>query len=181
MEFQKVLDQRKSTRSFKTKKISLKILKELIIDGTKAPSNNNTQPWFFYVINKKDQIDHIKKTIRDAKKITNKTHFYYNLGNTQAIIFICINKKDLENKDHKNSYLLSIGACIENILLSAENKGISSCWIGHFENYRSKFKNKIKIDSKHTIIAGITLGYFNEKKSIKTPRKKIDEICNFYN
>lgn len=179
MEFQKVLDQRKSIRSFNSKKISVSSLKQLIADGAKAPSNNNTQPWFFYVVNKKDQIDLIKKTIRETKKITDKNNFYFNLGNTQAIIFVCVNKKDLENKDHKNSYLLSIGACVENILLSAENKRISSCWIGHFENYRSKFKTKLKIDSKHIIVAGIILGYSNEKTNRKTPRKKIEEVLSF--
>jgi nitroreductase len=179
MEFKKIIDDRKSTRSFKNKKIRLSVLKQLITDGTKAPSNNNVQPWFFYIINKKDQLDYIKKTIRDKKKIIDKNHFYYNLGNTQAIIFICINKKDLESNDQKNSYLLSIGASIENILLSAQNKGISSCWIGHFENYRSKFKGKIKIDSKHAIVAGITLGYSNEKISIKTSRKKIEDVSSF--
>lgn len=181
MEFQKVLDQRKSTRAFKDKKICVPTLKELIINGTKAPSNNNTQPWFFYIINKRDQLDHIKKTIRKTKKIVDKNHFYYDLGNTQAIILVCINKKDLENNDQKNSYLLSIGAAIENILLSAENKGISSCWIGHFENYRSKLKEKLKLDSKHTIIAGIILGYSNEKIKSKMSRKKIEEVCTFYN
>lgn len=179
MEFQKVLENRKSTRSFKNKKISLSVLKQLITDGTKAPSNNNTQPWFFYIIYKKDQLDHIKKTVRDSKNITDKNHFYYNLGNTQAIIFVCMTKKDLQNKDQKNYYLLSIGACVENILLSAENKGISSCWIGHFERYRSKFKSKLKIDPKHVIVAGITLGYSNEKRKLKTSRKTLEEVSSF--
>jgi nitroreductase len=48
-----VLDQRKSIRSFNSKKISVSSLKQLIADGAKAPSNNNTQPWFFYVLIKK--------------------------------------------------------------------------------------------------------------------------------
>lgn len=138
MTFQKILDQRKSTRSFSTKKISITTLKQLLTDGTKVPSNHNSQPWFFYVINRKDQLDLIKKIIRETKQINSKNNFYYNLGNTQAIIFICINKKNLDDIYNKNSYLLSIGACVENILLSAENLGISSCWIGHFENYRTK-------------------------------------------
>lgn len=174
--FQEVLNGRKSIRTYKEKKIPLKDLKKIVKDATKAPSNYNSQPWYFYIIKKPKQLKYIKKTIREEKKIKEHSHFYYQLGNAQAIIFVTIDKIKFEDKKNIISYLLSVGAAIENLLLSAENLGLKCCWVGGFENYRIKLNNKINFKKKHMILAGITIGYSNEKDTKKIERKPFEEI-----
>jgi nitroreductase len=178
--FEIIIDKRSSVREFINKKISKDTLIKIITDGTKAPSGMNTQPWFFYVINIKKELDFVKELVR---KYTNskKNTFYYNLGNCQAIIFICGDKKELSVKKHKNSILLSIGACTENILLSTCNQNLGACWIGHFNNIEKELRNKLDIAEEKTIIASVILGYSLNKKQLRTPRKDIKEVSKFLN
>lgn len=174
MDFKKVVDKRKSIRSFSNKKISNKTLTEIITEGTKAPSGMNMQPWYFYVINNNKNLDVVKKITR---KYTNskKNDFYYDLGNCQAIIIVCADKKEISSK-HKNNVILSIGACVENMLLSITNRNLGACWIGYFSNIEKELKNSLNISKNKTIVATIIIGYPLSKKQIKTSRKNIKDI-----
>jgi nitroreductase len=61
----------------------------------------------------------------------------------------------------------SIGACIENMLLTATSLGLGSLWIGDVRNTDRAIEKYLKI--KYDLIAGIALGYHN----YKLPAKKL--------
>lgn len=192
MDFKEVIDKRYSCRNYLDKKISKKLLLEFIKDASKAPSAANRQPWFYCVLNSKKNVDFIKKTVRDYyfkkhdfyKKNLSKNllevanNFYYNLGNCQAVVFVCTDKKlDLSIIDNT---ILSIGASVENFMLSAENKGIKSCWIGHFHNNEKEFLKKKLIPKNKKIVTGFILGYEKDPNlRLIRIKKKIKDISLF--
>jgi nitroreductase len=176
--FETIINKRSSVREFTNKKISKDTLLKIITDGTKAPSGMNTQPWFFYVINTKKELDFVKELVRNYTN-SKKERFYYDLGNCQSIIFICADKKELSVKKHKNSILLSIGACVENILLSICNENLGGCWIGHLNNIEKEIKGSLDISEENTILASVILGEPVLKKTFKTPKKDIKEVSRF--
>jgi len=193
MDFKDVVDKRYSCRNYSDKKISKKLLLEFIKDASKAPSGSNRQPWFYTVVNSKKNVDYIKKTVKDyffknhqfyKNKIPKNlldfaNNFYYNLGNCQAVVFVSSDPKGLD-PTIKDNTILSIGASVEHFLLSAENKGIKSCWIGHFHNSEKKFLNKKLIPKDKKLLTGFILGYEKDPKLrlIRT-KKKISEISKF--
>ena len=189
MEFKDVINKRKSIRSFEKRKVSRKILKELIVDASKAPSAGNWQPWYFYVVDSKNKRDKLSELLRaylkgnkEVKKLSKKLkdilfNFYSDLGNCQQIILVYIDKE--KNKTYRNSKILSVVAAIENLMLSAVNKGLGTCWIGTFKQMENKV-NRISGVKKKELVAGILVGYPAEDfKPLNRKKKKLSEILKF--
>jgi nitroreductase len=75
---------------------------------------------------------------------------------------------------------LSVGASVENFLLSARSKNVASCWIGHFHYYEDQLIKKKLILKDKKIITGFILGY--EKDSclkLKCKKKNVKDISTF--
>ncbi len=66
MEFNELLEKRRSVREFEDKEVSIDLIKEIINDSIKAPNASHRQPWSFIVVNNKDMM----KRISDASKKT---------------------------------------------------------------------------------------------------------------
>jgi nitroreductase len=64
------------------------------------------------------------------------------------------------------------GAAIENFLLSIEDKGLSACWVGHFDE--SMIKGALKIPGKMQLEAVFPIGY----ESGKTPKRNKTPLDN---
>ncbi|MEZ5560562.1 MAG: nitroreductase [Pseudomonadales bacterium] len=60
MEFEEVVNGRRSIRGFKPDPVPQKVLEEVIALATRAPSSMNTQPWHFYVLTG-EPLDRIRK------------------------------------------------------------------------------------------------------------------------
>jgi len=187
MEFYKVIDKRKSIREFESKKVPKSILIKLVKDAVKAPSAANSQPWEFYVIYSKKKRDKIAEILRKALKIQAKDFkklskqiikaaydFYANIGHCPHIILIYTPR--IEKNIMMNRFL-SVAAAIENLMLSAADKGLGTCWIGTFKTSKGLEKevnSYLKIKNKE-LVAGILVGYpkkgykplIREKKKLK--------------
>jgi nitroreductase len=196
MDFKDVVKNRHSIREFSDKKVSRRILTKLLKDASIAPSADNEQPWFFYIVNLKKDVTKVKELAREyfngekskyKKALSRKSYnicnnFYYNLGNCQAIIFVCTDKNNynIENEISKNSRIMSIAASIENLLLSAVDNELGSCWIGFFNKIESKLQSKLKLSKDKKIIAGIIIGYPKDGyKYFKRAKKSISQISKF--
>ena len=71
MDFKKVLNKRKSIRSFQNKKVPKDILKKVVEDAIKAPSSGNSQPWNFYIVTSKSKRDNLAKIFSQSLKLYN--------------------------------------------------------------------------------------------------------------
>lgn len=182
MELKEIIKNRRSIRKFDTKKIDNSIIKEILYYGSLAPSGKNRQPWRFVVI--QDNVE-LKNKIADImiEKAEEKIKRGGNAGsikNTakimkEAPVFIAVFNS--WNEKIINSNLQSIGACIENICLTATDMGIGSLWICDID---CAFKEVEDLLGKENIslVAGISLGYPLENPNAR-PRLEINELVDW--
>ncbi len=69
------------------------------------------------------------------------------------------------------------GAAIENFWLKLIEKGLSTCWVGHF--VESQVKNTLRIPENIQVEAVFPIGYEYEKPKTKKEKINIDSILYF--
>ncbi len=181
MNFIDTVEKRRSIRRFDSKKISKDIIEQILYHGSIAPSGKNRQPWRFVVI---QENENIKTKISDI--MTFKANKTQNLSESAGIkntariireapVFIAV--FNTWGTEKLNSNLQSIGACIENICLSATNLGLGSLWICDIDCCFSELQELLG-KSKTSLVAGVALGYSLENPSAR-PRLKVKEITDW--
>ena len=158
----KEINNRRSIRSYKDENIDKKEIIDILNAGIKAPSAKNNQPWRFVIAN-----DETKN------KISNKMFELYGPNKTAEVIktvpyLILIYNKDSEYFNH-----LSIGACIENMILEAESKGLGTLWIGYIKKIEDYVKELVNVD--YELVSAIAIGIKNENP-IERPRLNLEEV-----
>lgn len=180
MEFNQVVKNRRSIRNFKQEQIDKKVIEKILNDALLSPSAHNKQPWTYYVLtlDKKNEIENLI-----TEKITNKVELtYYEkimrkcmsfVKEAPVLILAYTNKEDVMPND-----ILSMGASIEHILLSATNEGLGSLWLGVITEFEKEINENLSINDK-TLVSGIVLGYSNEELKL-IPRKDFNDVIKFY-
>lgn len=135
---------RKSIRKYVYNTIPDNIIHELLKCGSSAPSGKNRKPWIFTVI--KD-----REVIREISKHTVYSRF---LRNAPVLILVYGRFDDSYPKDKD---LISIGCCVQNILLAATHMGYGSCVIGELYDKIIDFIEPIESVSVQ-LVCGICIG-----------------------
>ena len=180
MEFNDTVHKRRSIRKFKTDQIEKEVIVEIIKDALIAPSAHNKQPWNYYVftLDKKVEIENIihekitnKRELSMYEKIMRKCLSF--LKEAPVLILVYSGEEDTAPND-----LLSLGASIENMLLSATDKEIGSLWLGVITAFEEEINKYLDIKGKR-LISGVVLGYKDEEP-IPVFRKEFNDIVKFY-
>ncbi|MDE7164130.1 MAG: nitroreductase family protein [Clostridiales bacterium] len=165
----KLIRERASVRIYKQQQIEQEKLDCILQSALLAPSAKNCQPWRF-VVAQKDKV--LIKSIADLMQ---HSKFVRN-----ADCLVCV----FLDKDKGFDYVKdcqSIGACIENMLLTATSLGIGSCWIGEILNRQTEVKELLQVDKdRYELMAIISLGYPLRNSKTKTPRKLLSECVISY-
>ena len=147
-----VILSRRSIRRYENKEIPKDVLDQIVEAGRQSPSAMNVQPYRFVIVKKSE----IKKEM--------KSIFSRFLEKAPVIIVGCANPKSrLAGK-------WAIGdtsIALQNMVLAAWSLGVGSCWIGSFNE--KKTKQALKIPEDWKVVALLTLGYPAETPK---PRKK---------
>lgn len=151
-----IIRKRKSIRKYTNFSISNSVICELLKCGDSAPSGKNRRPWKFNVI--KD-----RKALQEISKHTAYSRF---LCDSSVLILVYGKFDDSYSKDKD---LISIGCCVQNILLAATCMGYGSCVIG--ELYGRKIECIESIESvQGQLVCGICIGVTKNEKAV-------NEIC----
>jgi nitroreductase len=192
MELYEAINKRHSVREYENKKIPKNILKKLIIAASKAPSAKNEQPWKFYIVSKNKDLNKIKKILKEIVIKNNfkfdnlkpklrkvAEGFYNNLGNAPCIIFVYKTKKENAPSYQELNDIAGISCAIENLMLSAVEENLGSCWMGTF-NKENKISKLVNAKKNEKLIASIILGYPKEGYSpLIREKKKLKNIVKF--
>lgn len=160
MDFDKVIEERRSVRKFKPKRVKFGDIPEAIDCAIKGPFAGNINNLKFLIIEN-------EKTIKTIAKHTNQTW----INEAPALILVCADETHLINqygergKDYSRQ---QAGAAINTLILKLTEIGINSCWVGSF-SYEI-IKEILKIPDHIHIEAIIPVGY--EKGKAKKPRKQ---------
>ena len=146
MTVDEVIRNRRSTRNFTDYIISDKELVEILSAGIMAPSGKNRRPWRFAIIRNKEVIKNIARQVTYSRFIRNVPQM--------ILIYARVNSSYSFEKD-----LIGIGACIENILLSATEKNYGSCVIGELFDKHNDIVQCINVNTDGLkLICGIAIG-----------------------
>lgn len=175
MEFNEVIKNRRSIREYKDLIVSDEDIKQIINAGILAPSAKNKQPWDFIVIKDNNLKQEIGSILYDSDERKSPALIRTSEIIKKAPVLILVFNKIVD--DELDWYSLSIGACIQNMLLQATNLGLGSLWIGYVNRIGNEINNLFDINDKK-LISAIILGYKDEEPSSR-PRNSIEDIVEW--
>lgn len=147
---------RRSIRKYEKKEIPPEILSQILEAGRNAPSAANKQPIHFIIL--KDQ--------ETKKKLS--TAFSRFLKDAPVVIVGCADVKALLTGRWA---VVDTTISMQNMVITAWTLGVGSCWIGSFNE--KKTKKTLMIPDNWKVVALLTLGY--PKENPKQRKKKTIE------
>ncbi len=167
MSLDKVIKSRKSVRKFSEKKPDWRDIIEAIDSMRYSPKAGNIFSLNVILVSKKEKI----------KKIAEAAQQDF-ISNAKYVVIVYSNSETLENAYGEKGKLYSkqqAGAAIENFILSLEEKGLSTCWVGYLVEETIKKEFKIEGD----VEAVFPIGYEDKTIYSKTKKKPRIELDNF--
>jgi len=170
MELKDAIMKRRSIKKYLNIAVEEEKLADIIEAGTMAPSAGNIQPWAFIIVKDKQKRETISRCCLEQ------------LWMTKAPVFIVVCaeiKRIKEFYGDKGATCYSKESCaaaIENMLLTATDLGLGTCWVGAFNERIAK--RELKIPDDVDPIAIITVGYPDEEPKMPE-RNRLDVICHF--
>ena len=148
----KEIENRRSIRKYKRHEISKEIIEDIIYSATLAPSAKNRQPWKFIVYQGEEKsklVDVMHQGIK-SEKITHKLmpEWAFAIPDAENTVRVmeeapCLiavlntnQKTPLDSIEDEKRIVeicdsLSIGAAIENMILTATSYGLGTLWIAN--------------------------------------------------
>ena len=191
MEFKDVIYGRRSVRKFKDTPVDDKVLEEIVDAALWAPSGVNLQPWYYVVIRTPEKMAKFRTMMSEASS-RNKAHleerfsahpevvkntlsFISTLGGTPAAVLAFRDKPDYTWALQDEGIVQSVAASMENLVLSAYDHGVSSCWMTAANQAHMTKDLRDEFAPGHGELVGIiVLGYNASEEGPKAPKRKTD-------
>ena len=168
MELKDAIKKRKSTRNFLTTPFTYGTVREILRFSNMAPSAGNLQARDFIVVNEKEKKEALAHAAGQAF-----------VKEAPVVIVACANYERIAPYGARGRYvyvLQDVAAAVQNILLTATDYGLTTCWVGAFnEEYVSQI---LHLPSHVRPLALIPLGHAAIEER-KTGRMDIDELMHF--
>lgn len=167
MNLDKAIQGRHSVRRFTSKKPDWRDILECIDSARYAPMAGNIFSLKFIVVDNQEKI----------QKITDATQQHF-VSQAQYLLVVCTSPArtvDFHEKGEKFCKQQA-GAAIQNILLKIQERGLATCWIGHF--VEGQVKETLGIPEGVNVEAVFPIGYeFGKTKKYK--KIDFDQILYF--
>ncbi|MCL2369307.1 MAG: nitroreductase family protein [Alphaproteobacteria bacterium] len=152
---------RRSIRKYKPDPISGGDLRTIISAGLSAPSGCNARPWEIIVIRDDESKQKIRSFYPFARFCTESPVSIlvcFNQQKTARIPGVSFNGDELAKMD--------AAACIQNMLLSATELNLGSCWC-HAHEHMTQYRELLDLP-EHIIPVGlVVLGYTDEEFELR--------------
>jgi len=152
---------RRSIRKYTGDHIKSESLQLILEAGRWAPSGLNNQPWVFIIVRDTE----VKKSLSALTQ--------YSRIIKHCDLCICV-MYDIQNGYNRDKDVMSIGACVQNMLLAAHSIGIGSVWLGEILNRKSEVNALLATGDEFELMAVIALGY--PAQSPRSSRKKLKSL-----
>ena len=169
MQLDKAIKKRKSVKKFSDKKPDWRHIIECIDKMRYAPMAGNN---FILKVIMVDKEDKIKKLSKAAEQPF--------IEDVKYLLVVCSNYPRIKDTYGKKTEIYSrqqAGAAIQNLLLSLEEKKLSTCWIGHFNE--NKVKRILEIPKDINVEAMFPIGYEHPYSSKRKSKPDLDSFLFF--
>jgi nitroreductase len=168
MEFTDLIRNRISVRNYDPDKpVPKETLEKILEAGRLAPSAVNYQPWKFMVVSSPAMLEKVRACY-DREWFKEAPH-----------VLIVVGFRDkawVRSYDGLNSIETDLAIALTHLILAAENEGVSTCWIQH---YNPALLREVLNLKENQLVFGITpLGYPKNGyiKNLKKNRKPLSDI-----
>ena len=146
MDFEKLISERYSVRSFKAQHLPQAVIDKILEAGHKAPTGCNFQPQRILVLNTDESMEKLKKCT--------KCHF-----NAPTAMLVCHNKEESWKRKYDGALASPVDATIVTVfmMLAAQNEGVGSCWVMHFDP--AAMRESFHIPANVEPLALLVMGY----------------------
>jgi nitroreductase len=159
MELKEVIKKRRSIRKYQSKPVLWETIAEVLEAARLAPAAGNLQSYRFIVIRNEE-----KK--KELSKICHDQHWMAKAPAQIAVIATVSKLARLYGERGESNYAYqNANAAICNLILSANDLGLGTCWVTAFDD--KKINDALSVEDGKPI-AIITLGYPREKPSSPT-------------
>lgn len=204
MELKAVIEKRASIRMFTEEPVAADDIKEMIRRAGLAPSINNSQPWRFIAVTNHEMLDtmggivqkkvleyfpheNIKEKMVAQAKLLRFSSFFMDaplliaveMSPYETVIEELLKGREL-NPDDVNrlrSYpnIQSIGAAVQNLILSAFDLEYGACWLSGLLIARNELEELLEIKSPNMLAACVAVGKPRENIT-QREKKPFDKI-----
>ncbi len=169
MEFQEVIEGRRSVRQYTNQPIGEDLLAKILDAGRLAPTAGNLQPWEFIVIRDEEVKERVvASTYPGADSSSPKVQSW--ISQAPVLVVVCIDATQSVAKYGPlgaEVALLDGAAAIQNMILAAVAYGVGSCWVSGYRT--DELKAALQIPEGVKPLAILPLGH---PANIPEPRKK---------
>lgn len=188
---------RRSIRKFTKHDVPIELINEMINAARMAPSAKNRQPWRFIVLDGRSKAEFERCMERGLMREENETALLprsrsglSDAWNTLRIIksspalIVVVNTNGISpfvpiDSDARVTEIcdsLSIGAAVQNMLLTAERLGLGTLWIANTCFAYNELTEFLQTDGQ--LVGAVAVGYSAETPAPR-PRKGLDEISEY--
>lgn len=209
MELKAVIEKRASIRMFTEEPVAISDIKEIIRRAGLAPSINNSQPWKFVAIINTEILDKMGKIVQQKvleyfphenikekmvaqAKVLRFSSFFMDaplliaveMSPYETVIEELLKGRELNGDDvnRLRSYpnIQSIGAAVQNLVLSAFDLGYGACWLSGLLIARDELEELLEIKSPNMLAACVAVGKPRENitQREKKPFEKIFRLID---
>jgi len=189
-----MIKDRRSIRKYLDRPVPQRTIEEILDAARWAPSAHNAQPWRLTVLADKSVKHELAKAMAESwaedtakdgleiedDKLNNRIDRF---TNAPVLILACLSIDDMNKfSDEKRQTterdlaMQSIGAAIQNMLLTAHMNGLGTCWFCAPAFCKETVTKVLKIPDQIEPEALITMGYPAEKPPAP-PRKLLADYC----
>jgi len=158
MEFNDVIMSRRSVRSYLPDPIPDDVLQAILEAGRNAPSFQNRQCWRFIVLNDRNVINKLASNVG----LIGRVNFF--IKNAPLIIIATADPAKSGTVNRQDYYLVDTAVAFQQMMLTAWNYGVGSCWMAAFDE--KKLKEFLSIPSRIRAVAMSPFGYPKDKESL---------------
>ncbi len=148
--YEKIIS-RRTIRQFKPRPISKEILEKLVNAGRLAPSGANLQPLEFIVIDDAAITQQVFPCLKWAAYIAPEGNPCSGQEPIAYVIFL------VNIEIRPQGYEWDVGAAMENMILTAWEEGIGSCWLLSID--RDRLRQILSVPDNYRIDSVLALGY----------------------
>ena len=192
MELKEAIYGRRSVRKYSDRMVEYDVLQEIMDAAMWAPSGVNLQPWYYVVVRTPESMDRFRQFMTKVSE-GNRAHleerfaahpevaessiaFIRNMGNAPVAVLAFRDKPDYSWALQDEGIVQSIAASMENLLLSAYDHGVSSCWLTAPAQAHMTGEIRDEFAPGHgELVAIAVLGYAEEGAVPKAPKRKADK------
>ncbi|MGB9867834.1 MAG: nitroreductase family protein [Bacillota bacterium] len=204
MEFRDLVAKRASIRKYLPDEVNEQDVMEMLQIATRAANAGNQQTWRFFVVRSKDLLQKMAQAVSEAidelaqrvgrpERAPGAKKWSVFFQEAPCVIAVAVQRYNspVDEMLRQSGYsqlelddlrcrpdLQSVGACIQLLLLAAEEKGYGACWMTAPMVARPKLEQILGITQPLSLAALVPIGRPAEQPEPR-PRKPVEELVKF--